>query len=432
LDSNDNDAQINALAHQAHGLGQQGQREASLSLWREVLARSPEHALSLNFLGQDALMRGNWQAAKDLLARATKSDPTFALAHANLARTQRLLGEPANALASLAAALKLEPQAFPAHLEKALIHEELGQTRSAALSYENVLRLLPSQRTLPSNVQAQVLHAQRVVAENKSQLCAFLDSKLSEVRPLHDSRGMRRFDESLEIAIGKKPFYQPHPLMFPITGLPNIAFFDREDFSWAAAVEAATHSVVEELDQVLSDDGGGFVPYVQTGEGQPAGQFAALDKKLDWGAYFLWRHGRPVADHMKRCPNTMAALALAPQVEILNRAPGAFFSSLKPNTHIPQHTGATNCRLTVHLPLIIPDNCALRVGNHLRSWTPGELLIFDDTIEHEAWNRSSELRVVLIFDIWHPHLNETECVMVKSALEGLMEYYGEQAFVDRL
>ena len=423
---------IRALAEQANRLAQQGNQAASRSVWEQLLALSPEHALGLNYLGQEALLRGDFGIARDLLQRAITNEPSFALAHANLARAKRHLGDSVGALTALDSALKLEPQAFPAHLEKAFIFEELGQERNAALAYERALRLVPGQAALPAVLQTQLAHAQRIVAENKNQLSRFLDERLSEVRPKQDNRGMSRFDESLQIAKGQKPFYQPRPLMFPITGLPNIAFFDRQDFAWAASVEAASHDVRRELAEVIVEDATGFVPYVQTADGEPVGQFASLDRKLDWGAYFLWQHGLPVPEHAARCPKSMAALAHAPQAEVSNRAPAAFFSALKPHTHIPPHNGATNCRLTVHLPLIIPEHCAIRVGNHVRPWTPGELLIFDDTMEHEAWNRSDHLRVVLIFDIWHPLLSEVEKIMVKTALEGMIAYYGESASLGEL
>ena len=123
----------------------------------------------------------------------------------------------------------------------------------------------------------------------------------------------------------------------------------------------------------------------------------------------------------------MTMLEGVPQVDIANRAPAAFFSALRPHTRIPPHHGATNCRLTVHLPLIIPPGCALQVGNHVRGWTPGELLLFDDTVEHAAWNDSDQLRVVLIFDVWHPLLGDAERVLVKEALEGVMAFYGHDA-----
>lgn len=115
----------------------------------------------------------------------------------------------------------------------------------------------------------------------------------------------------------------------------------------------------------------------------------------------------------------MALLAHAPQPVQLNRTPSAMFSLLKPNTHIPPHTGVSNVRLVTHIPLIIPEDCGFRVGNQTRSWELGKAMIFDDTIEHEAWNNSDKLRVVLIFDIWHPHLNPAEREMITQLALGL-------------
>jgi len=81
---------------------------------------------------------------------------------------------------------------------------------------------------------------------------------------------------------------------------------------------------------------------------------------------------------------------------------------LKAGAHIGAHTGMYNTRLLCHLPLIVPPGCRFRVGNEVREWEVGKLMIFDDTIEHEAWNDSAEDRVVLIFDIWRPELTEEE------------------------
>ena len=67
-----------------------------------------------------------------------------------------------------------------------------------------------------------------------------------------------------------------------------------------------------------------------------------------------------------------------------------------------------NMRLICHLPLIVPQGCWLRVGNETRELREGELLIFDDSIEHEARNPTGELRIVLIFDIWRPELSQAE------------------------
>lgn len=122
------------------------------------------------------------------------------------------------------------------------------------------------------------------------------------------------------------------------------------------------------------------------------------------GACFLWEYGRPNPAVLDRCPNTAAALAHVPQSSIPGRAPTAFFSILKPRTRIPPHTGVTNTRAIVHLPLIVPEGCGFRVGGETRQWQEGKAFCFDDTIEHEAWNDSDQMRAVLTFDVCNPHL----------------------------
>jgi aspartyl/asparaginyl beta-hydroxylase (cupin superfamily) len=98
------------------------------------------------------------------------------------------------------------------------------------------------------------------------------------------------------------------------------------------------------------------------------------------------------------------------------------FSLLRPGARIPPHTGQINARLICHLPLIVPDGCGFRVGNEVRRWIEGETLIFDDTIEHEAWNNSGRLRVVLLFDIWRPELSLEERKLVAATLAAVGAY----------
>ena len=100
----------------------------------------------------------------------------------------------------------------------------------------------------------------------------------------------------------------------------------------------------------------------------------------------------------------------------------ALYSILEPHTHIPPHNGMLNTRLICHLPLIVPDNCRLRVGNHTRAVEEGKVLIFDDSIEHEAWNDSDEVRVILLFEIWRPELSADE-VKALTALYDAVNLY---------
>ena len=127
-----------------------------------------------------------------------------------------------------------------------------------------------------------------------------------------------------------------------------------------------------------------------------------------WSALYLWRNGKPVDEAAARCPRTMEALNAVPMTFMGARTPSVLFSRLQPGAHIPPHSGMLNSRLICHLPLIVPPGCWLRVGSETRSWEEGKLLIFDDSIEHEARNTSGETRIILLFDIWRPELTAEE------------------------
>jgi len=105
--------------------------------------------------------------------------------------------------------------------------------------------------------------------------------------------------------------------------------------------------------------------------------------------------------------------------------PSILFSLLRPGAHITPHHGFTNARYICHLPLIVPEGCAMRVGSETRAWTEGRACVFDDSIEHEAWNRNPDkLRVVMIFDVWRPELSEAEQRLVSTMLQAVDAYGG--------
>ena len=92
-----------------------------------------------------------------------------------------------------------------------------------------------------------------------------------------------------------------------------------------------------------------------------------------------------------------------------DQAPEICFSVLSPQTHIKPHHGVTNTRLVMHLPLIVPSNCALNlIDAGIHEWVEGELVMFDDTFLHESWNRSDSTRVIVLMDCWNPHLTAVE------------------------
>jgi aspartyl/asparaginyl beta-hydroxylase (cupin superfamily) len=158
--------------------------------------------------------------------------------------------------------------------------------------------------------------------------------------------------------------------------------------------------------------------------GVPQNKWSKLDKSLDWGAFHLWKEGVRMDEACARAPRTAALVESLPLCRIEGRAPAVFFSILKAGSHIPPHTGVTNVRSIVHLPLIVPDGCSFRVGGETREWRVGEAFVFDDTIEHEAWNRSDQDRAILIIDTWNPHLSEHEREMIVRFYEAADEQRG--------
>ena len=234
-----------------------------------------------------------------------------------------------------------------------------------------------------------------------------------------------RFQESLDIISGAKDVFYQEPRRYYFPGLPQIQFYEREQFDWVATIESATDDIRSELQTVMSDPSR-FSPYLQSDAAHLNKDDKSLINSTDWGALFLWEYGRLVPDIAKLFPNTVKALKAVPLPAIPGQAPMALFSKLTPDTKIPPHNGFLNTRLICHLPIIVPKNCgALRVGNEERPWKEGEMLIFDDSIEHEAWNTSDEERVVLLFEIWRPELNDEERRLITSMLVAVKEYYAD-------
>ncbi len=100
----------------------------------------------------------------------------------------------------------------------------------------------------------------------------------------------------------------------------------------------------------------------------------------------------------------------------------ALLSVLRPGTHIPPHNGMLNTRLICHLPLVVPAGCRLRVGNETRPVEQDRLMIFDDSIEHEAWNDGDATRIVLLFEIWRPELSFAERTALTTLFEAIEAY----------
>ncbi len=387
-----------------------GDREAAIKHLQAVLEADSAHPVALNSLGVIALETGDTDQAIDFHRRATEADSAAPVLWLNLAKAQRAAGDDEGERASLTHALSLDGLFFMALLRKAELHQRLGEVAHALAAWQGALATAPEN---PPPPLAATLSIGAAFVDMQSQRFAQeIDAGLAKAN-VGATADRRRFDTAVAHATGRRRIFVNECAGFHFPFLPADEYFDRTLFPWLSALEAHTEAIRSELFALLESGAPGFAPYVQMDPGTPENKWTPLDASTAWSSYYLWKYGQRVADAHRRCPKTVAALDAIPRIELPSRAPSAFFSLLEPGAHIPAHTGVTNVRVTVHLPLIIPENCYFRVGGETRQWEVGKAFVFDDTIEHEAWNNSNELRAILIVDAWNPHLTEIERTMMQ-------------------
>ena len=297
-----------------------------------------------------------------------------------------------------------------------------GDVRAAVAFYQTALKSVRDVAGFDRDTIAQLQRAQAFVAGRAREFQQSLEQAVARADPAGPAAALR-LAHSLDMLKGERQVYQQQPSVLYYPYLAQRQYFEREEFDWVPALEAATPAIREEL-VALVDEGADFRPYVENDPDRPHRDFHGLNENRDWTALYLWRDGKPVEANAARCPKTMAALEKVPLSRIGSRTPAVLFSRLEAGAHIPPHTGMLNCRLICHLPLIVPNGCWLRVGNETREWEEGKLLVFDDSFEHEARNPSGELRIVLLFDIWRPELAEDERSAISAIFDSIDRFRG--------
>jgi aspartate beta-hydroxylase len=420
---------IRGLIQQAERAQAAGQRDEARRLLARAESAAPDHPLVLNARAISELQGGNPARARELLERALLIDAANSALWMNLATSCRALDKIDDEEKALQSVLKLEPRNLLALLQKGLLFERRGKPRAAASVFHHALQTIPPNSRLPAALREAYEHAVAAVQRNDAALSAHIDASLKTVRAGHSESELARAEHGLAALTGAKRIYHPQPTFLHVPKLPSDEFYRREDFPWLDEFEAATGEIRAEFERALLEDSAGAVPYIDYPEGVPLDEWKDLNKSHRWSAFFLWRDGVRVDAHADRCPKTASLLAKAPTADVRGYAPTAFFSILDKKSHIPPHSGVTNSRLIVHLPLVVPGNCRFRVGSETREWQVGKAWVFDDTIEHEAWNDSDVPRAILIFDTWHPGLTAGEREVIRTAVPAIKDYYRDEVAI---
>jgi hypothetical protein len=367
--------------------------------------------------GMAALQRGDFVIAREAFRNVTASGNASTQAWLFYAQACEGCADHVHALGALDRVLAADGANPFALLMKGELLAARGEDRAAVSFFRMGLRRAADLPNLPGDLPERVRRAKEAVAAAEARFAERLHSTLAE-------RGIGemppRFAEAVAIASGKQEIYLQQPTSFYFPGLPQIAWYPREMFPWVAELEAAAPQMRAEIEQVLADERG-LEPYVRE-EGNRASRGHSLLNDVRWSAFHLWRAGERVEENARRCPLIMELLQLPPIPRIEHRSPMALISILKPGTHIPPHTGMLNTRLICHIPLVVPNGCRLRVGAQTRDVIAGEAMIFDDSIEHEAWNDSDSVRAVLLFEIWRPEISEDEKVALTAMFEAVTGY----------
>jgi aspartate beta-hydroxylase len=394
-------------------------------LYIDILKSWPANEVALASLAELALERGDVGRAVGFLETAVRYAPGNQRALLNLAVVYVQAADTAKARQLLEAGVKADPFFFAGWLLLGQVLEKQGDASLALKSYFKAVAgarskgLWLDEATTPPSLLPAVLHANGRLRRERREL---LFGAYEDLRVEFGTHELRRVDRALSGYLHEwnatPTDGRQRPKFFYFPDLPTSPFVDPFLQPWARQLQLAFPEIRDEALRVWNEDQK-FQNFLDISEhGRMDDYVRANGKDAAWEAFFFYRHGERFESNHVRCPQTSAILEGMDLCRIADHAPEICFSVLKPATHILPHYGVSNVRLVMHLPLLVPSDCALRlIDEGVHHWREGELVMFDDTFKHEAWNRSAQTRIVLLMDCWNPHLTQVERTAVKQLIE---------------
>jgi aspartate beta-hydroxylase len=373
-------------------------------------ARHEAPAEAAEFLGLYAVRRQRWTEARSVLEQAAQLAPDRVDVLEGLALACERTGAYAPARAALERVLAADPQRHAARLLLGFVEYREGHPLTAVAHMHWAF-----QQARQHGLWLDVATTPPWLNDPVRGAAAFMSQfPLDHVRTALAGAGgdLGRVDAFIRSQLGPDKARSPDPRQAPkkhyMPGLPPTPWFDTALFPWARRLQEAFPDILAEY-LAVAGTAGSFEPFLAFQSAEQASRYLATTGPApEWNGFFFYRHGERNEENCRRCPRTAALLEELPLVRLPGAAPEILFSVLTPGSHILPHRGDSNLRSVVHLGLVIPPDCILKVAGEERAWQPGGLLAFDDTFEHEAWNRSGSVRAVLLMDAWNPHLTDAE------------------------
>lgn len=416
---------IARLEQRAREMSARGDMAAAEEACREIQQLDPDHIDSLYFLSQIAQQRSDWSEAVTAIRRLLKLQPGDASLYSRLGQVLYRLGQHAEAIDAYIGCWRINPRNPMVYLALGCLHVEQGDIEKAAQIFSlgesvkpDLFRLWQDDAAAPAYAQMSRT-AWETLCDHHTRL------HLRAVDALGNSEALERIRNAVWPLLDARPVHYRHEnqrsQVFYIDLPESPHFFERQSLPWCAELEAEFPALRDEILRGLDIEADGR-PYLGDGHRLEGEQWAPVVNQMSWASVHLYSQGIPNERVIHKFPRTLAALEKAPVARYRGRPKEVFLSVLAPQTRIPEHYGVSSAVLTVHLPIKVPDGCGLMVNGEVREPREGEVLAFDDTWEHAAWNNSGEPRVVLIFELWHPALTALEREAIEATFNARAQW----------
>ncbi|XP_069033673.1 aspartyl/asparaginyl beta-hydroxylase isoform X2 [Embiotoca jacksoni] len=417
---NKSDKTIKAEIDAAEKLRKKGKLEEALRAFEVLVQQHPQSPRARYGRAQVEDDLAEKMRSNDMLQRAINSyreaaelpDATSDLLRASLKRRaerQQFLGRMRGSMVTLEKLVQIFPEDVGLKNDLGVAHLLLGDNKGAKKVYEEVMAVAPG------NGFAKVHYGFILKSENKiAESIPYLKEGLESGEPgTDDGRFYFHLGDALQ-RVGDESAYHWYELghqrghfasvwqrsLYNVAGLKARPWWTPKETGYTDLVkmlERNWKAIRDEALAVMDQNTRQFVPEEEN-----------LREKGEWGQYTLWQQGKKLGTSCQSVPKTCSLLERFPEATGCKRGQ-IKFSVMQPGTHVWPHTGPTNCRLRMHLGLVIPkQGCRIRCTDQTRTWDEGKVLIFDDSFEHEVWQDADSFRLIFIVDVWHPELTQSQ------------------------